>query len=67
MEQRLTDVEIHVMHLERMVQELNELVTDQQVTISLLRGEMQTMKEQMKQLLPSLNRLPEEEDPPPHY
>lgn len=67
MDQRLTDLEIHLMHLERMVQELNELVTGQQRTITSLEGEMAAMKEQMKDLMPSMVRLPEEEEPPPHY
>ncbi|WP_243372949.1 SlyX family protein [Geotalea sp. SG265] len=67
MESRLTDLEIHVMHQENTIQELNDVVMEQQRMIDLLRVEVQTLKEQLQALDPSLNRLPSEEEPPPHY
>lgn len=66
-ETRLTDLEIHVMHQEHTIQELNEVVMEQQRMLDSLRLEVQTLKEQMQALDPSLNRLLSEEEPPPHY
>ncbi|ACM20695.1 uncharacterized protein SlyX [Geotalea daltonii FRC-32] len=66
-ESRLTDLEIHMMHQENTIQELNDVVMEQQRMIDLLRSEVQTIKEQLQALDPSLNRLPSEEEPPPHY
>lgn len=60
---RLTELEIHLMHQENTIQELNEVVREQQRMIDLLRSEVQNIKNQ----LPSINCLPSEEEPPPHY
>jgi SlyX protein len=67
MESRLTDLEIHVMHQENTIQELNDVVMEQQRMISLLLKEIQSIKDQLKALDPSINRLLSEEEPPPHY
>lgn len=67
MEQRLTDIESHFMHLERAVQELNDVVYRQQQTIDRLEKELREMREQFLVVAPSLVKTPEEEEPPPHY
>ena len=66
MEQRLTDLEILLMHHERIIEQLNEVVTEQQLAIDRLASELTQIKDQL-QGLSSQNRLPSEEEPPPHY
>lgn len=63
MSERLDDLEIQLTHQQKMVGELNELVYNQQLEIDRLATELRQLKEQ----LPSLNKSPEEESPPPHY
>lgn len=67
MDERITDMEIRYMHMQRTVEELNEVVYRQQQTIDRLEGEMKVLKEQMNLILPSLSKGIEEEEPPPHY
>ena len=63
MSDRIVDLEIQLMHQQRLLEELNELVYSQQQVIDRLSTEMRQLKEQ----LPSLNKSDEEETPPPHY
>lgn len=67
METRLTDMETLLMHQENTIQQLNEVVREQQRMIDGLRAEVQLIKEHLQSLSPSVNRLPSEEEPPPHY
>jgi SlyX protein len=67
MGERLTDLEMNYMHLERTVQELNDLVYRQQQTIDRLEEEMRALKEQLLTVAPSLVQAAEDEEPPPHY
>lgn len=67
MEERFNDIEMHLMHHEDMVQQLNEVVTRQQHMIDRLTAEVAMLKEQLCAMTPSNNRLLEEEEPPPHY
>ena len=67
MNQRVTDLEIRFMHQERTIQELNDIVCRQELIIEKLGRELRALQEQMKQILPSLTRPAEEEEPPPHY
>lgn len=67
MEQRLDDIETHFMHLERSVQELNDVVYRQQLVINRLEKELKEMRDQFLSVAPSLVRAPEDEEPPPHY
>ncbi|AJE01996.1 SlyX family protein [Geobacter pickeringii] len=67
MQERLTDLEIHIAHLERTVQELNEVVFRQQRSIDRLEGELKGLREQVRAGGDSLLKKPEEEEPPPHY
>ena len=67
MEERLTDLEIHVAHLESTVQELNEVIFHQQQTIDRLEGDLRRLREQLFEIAPSPLKRPEDEEPPPHY
>jgi len=67
MDDRITDLEIHVTHLSRTVGELNEVVYLQQQTIVRLEAELKGLREQVQAGAPSPVRNPEDEEPPPHY
>lgn len=67
MNDRLTDLEIHCMHLEQTVQELHEALFSQQQTIDRLSGELLAIKAHLRAIEPSPVRRPEEDEPPPHY
>ncbi len=61
------NLEIRFMHQERTIQELNDIVCRQELAIERLLREMGQLQEQLKQIIPSMNRTEEEEEPPPHY
>jgi len=66
MNDRVTDLEIHLTHQEHRVEELNELVYSQQQQIAALTAEIRQIKEQLQMGLSA--RVSEaEEEPPPHY
>lgn len=67
MENRITDIEIDLSHLEHTIQELNEVVYRQQQTIDRLEDELKSLRTQFLAVAPSPVRPPGEETPPPHY
>ena len=67
MEQRLTDMEMLIMHQGHVIEQLNEVVTGHQNSIDRLTQELKLVKEYLKGVLGSENKLPSEEEPPPHY
>jgi len=67
MEQRLTDMEMLIMHQGHVIEQLNEVVTIHQGSIDQLTKELKLIKEHLQGLISSDNRLPSEEEPPPHY
>lgn len=67
MEQRLTDMEMLIMHQGRVIDQLNEVVTGQQLLIDQLTRELRIIKDHLRSLASSDTRLPSEEEPPPHY
>ncbi|HEY5973304.1 MAG TPA: SlyX family protein [Geobacteraceae bacterium] len=67
MEERLTDLEIRLMHQERTLMELNDTVYRQEQAIERLERETNQLREQLKLITPSDIRSPDEEEPPPHY
>ncbi|HBA88008.1 MAG TPA: SlyX protein [Geobacter sp.] len=66
MEQRLTDMEMLIMHQGHVIEQLNEVVTGHQTIIDHLTRELKVIKEHL-QGISSDNRSPSEEEPPPHY
>lgn len=66
MEQRLDDMEMLIMHQGRVIEQLNEVVTGHQSSIDHLVMELRVIKEHLRGMA-SDNRLPSEEEPPPHY
>ena len=67
MEERITELEVRYMQQEKTIQELSDAVYRQELLIERLQREMTVLQEQVKSGATSINRLPEEEEPPPHY
>ena len=67
MEQRLTDMEMLIMHQGHVIEQLNEVVTGHQSTIERLTKELKVIKEHLQGMNVSDNRSASEEEPPPHY
>ena len=67
MKERITDIEIQLMHHENTIQQLNEVVTRQQLAIEELQADFRQMTEHLRKVYPSAVRDLEEEEPPPHY
>ena len=67
MKERITDIEIQLMHHENTIQQLNEVVTRQQLAIEALQGDFRQMMEQLQKIYPSDVMDLQEEEPPPHY
>jgi SlyX protein len=67
MKERITDIEIQLMHHENTIQQLNEVVTRQQFAIEELQAGLRQMMEHLRKFYPSNVRDLEEEEPPPHY
>jgi len=66
MNDRVTDLEIHLTHQEHRIEELNDLVYCQQQQIDALTADIRQVKEQLQMGLSA--RVSEmEEEPPPHY
>lgn len=67
MEERIDELELRYMHQEKTIQELNEIVCQQGLSIELLKREIALLKEQSLLMNPSVTRDPDQEEPPPHY
>jgi SlyX protein len=67
MEERITEMELRFMHQEKIINDLNETVCRQELSIARLERELGRMREQFLTLSPSINRTADEEEPPPHY
>ncbi len=67
MDERITDIEIQLMHHENTIQQLNEVVTGQQQAIEKLQSEVELIIDHLRTILPSVVRDADEEEPPPHY
>jgi len=67
MQDRVTDIEIKLMHHENIIQQLNEVVTRQELEIETLRRDLEQMMRHLRTITPSLVRDALEEEPPPHY
>ena len=59
---RLVDIEERYMHLEKLVEQLDEIVTDQQAQIERLTRQLNALREEMQP-----KQEEGEEPPPPHY
>jgi Uncharacterized protein conserved in bacteria len=66
-EKRIVELETRVSFQERLIQELNEALTDQQHQLDVLQHTLNTMHEQFKAGLSDDTKPLSEEVPPPHY
>lgn len=67
MEERITDIEIQLMHHQNMIEQLNEVVTRQQSEIDSLQADIKQIMEHLQKIYPSVVRDVQDEEPPPHY
>ncbi len=61
-DERLIDFEMRLMHQEKLLEQLNEVVTDQHKLIEGLKREIARLKEQLLQ-----GPTEDVNEPPPHY
>jgi SlyX protein len=67
MKERITDIEIQLMHHENTIQQLNEVITRQQLTIDKLQSDITLILQQLRAISSSPLRDACDEEPPPHY
>jgi SlyX protein len=67
MKERITDIEIQLMHHETTIQQLNEVVTSQQAMIEKLQADVGLIVQQLRTISPSAVRDADDEEAPPHY
>lgn len=66
MNERITDIEVQLMHHENTIQQLNEVITRQQMAIEELQAEFRQFKENLRGLDTS-DIMEQQEEKPPHY
>jgi SlyX protein len=67
MKERITDIEIQLMHHETTIQQLNEVVTRQQAMIEKLQADVGLIVQQLRTISPSTVRDVDDDEAPPHY
>ena len=67
-DERLSDLESHFMHIEKLQEQLNEVVIEQQGQIERLTRALDALREQVRSGGPATSEEDGgEEAPPPHY
>ena len=68
-EQRITDLEIHVTHLQRLFDQLNEVAVQQSTQLQKMERELRELREQFKRLKTQQSDEPHDpfDEKPPHY
>jgi SlyX protein len=67
MESRLTDLEIRLTHQEAALDAINDTLLKQARVIDALRGELERVQRQLRDITASNIASASEETPPPHY
>ncbi len=67
MEKRFVYLETKLIYQEKIIEDLNEVVTNQQNQIDEFSKRLLALEEHTKIMLPSIIRNRDEESPPPHY
>jgi SlyX protein len=63
-EGRIEDLEVRIAHQERMIADLNAIVTEQWRKIDLMERQLRELRDEMRNAVPQRDG---EEPPPPHY
>ncbi len=66
-EQRLTDIEIHLSHLEATIEELSQALVNQQKDMDVMEQDIVALKARLHAAGISHMASEGEETPPPHY
>jgi SlyX protein len=67
MESRVIELESKLAFQEHMINELNDVITDQQKQLDQLREEQQLLNQRLQSISESSPVSNEKEPPPPHY
>jgi uncharacterized coiled-coil protein SlyX len=67
MNERITTIEIQMMHHENTIQQLNDVIICQQLDIEKMQKQITLIMKHLQSLTTSDVRAPEDEEPPPHY
>jgi len=67
MNERITDIEMHLMHQENAIHELNEVVTGQQGMIEKLQADVGMIMKKLQTISPSAVGEVEDGESPPRY
>ena len=67
MNERIDELETQLAFQDSTIISLNEVVTNQQNQIDMLRQQLEEVKQQMQSLAETINRPDGDEPPPPHY
>ena len=67
MNDRINELETQLAFQESTISSLNDVVTDQQNQIDILRLQIDEIKQQMQSLAETVNSPDGDEPPPPHY
>lgn len=67
MNERITNIEIQLMHHENTIQQLNDVITRQQLDIDKMQRDIMLITKHLQNLTTSDIRASEDEEPPPHY
>jgi uncharacterized coiled-coil protein SlyX len=67
MSERITNIEIQLMHHENTIQHLSDIITHQQLDIEKMQQEIKLIMKHLQSVTSSDLMAPEDEEPPPHY
>lgn len=67
MDKRIDELETQLAFQESTVTSLNQVITDQQKQIDVLRDQVNQLQQQIQNLSESIVRPEADEPPPPHY
>ncbi|MEQ4924472.1 SlyX family protein [Proteus hauseri] len=66
-EELLIQLESKIAFQDATIEELNQVVTQQQIEMSRFKEHLKVVTERLKATQPSMLARPEDETPPPHY
>lgn len=64
---KIEDLETRLMYQEETIEQLNAIVTRQNLEIASMQSKITKLQDQADQLMPLLMSKPADEPPPPHY